>query len=121
MKITPNAKALLDARYYQTGETWPKLSKRVARALSKAEKTESLKKRWCELFTNIIESGELVSGDKILIMGETTGVVEIILKDFYVNDNLTEVAAKGNEVTFKSSTLVRRNDKIYKIESIVEN
>lgn len=66
----------------------------------------------------IIESGELKSGDKILIMGETTGVIESLFKEFYVNDHLTEHAQKGDEVTFKSSTLIRRNDKVYKIEFI---
>lgn len=69
----------------------------------------------------LIESGEIVSGDKILIMGETTGVIDIILKEFFVNDNLSAYAQKGDEVTFKSSTLIRRNDKVYKIEILSKN
>ncbi len=69
----------------------------------------------------LIESGEIVSGDKILIMGETTGVIDIILKEFFVNDNLSVYAQKGDEVTFKSSTLIRRNDKVYKIEILSKN
>jgi putative protease len=66
----------------------------------------------------LIEAGKLDSGDKILIMGETTGVVEILLKEFYVNDNLSEYAQKGDEITFKSSFLTRRNDKVYLIEHL---
>lgn len=69
----------------------------------------------------IIESGEIVSGDKILIMGETTGVIDIILKEFFVNDNLSAHAQKGDEVTLKSLTLMRRNDKVYKIENVTDN
>lgn len=69
----------------------------------------------------IIESGKIVSGDKILIMGETTGVIDIILKEFFVNDNLSAYAQKGDEVTLKSSILIRRNDKVYKIENVTEN
>lgn len=66
----------------------------------------------------IMESGKIFSGDKILIMGETTGVVEILLKEFYVNDNLSEHAQRGDEITFKSSILTRRNDKVYLIEHL---
>ncbi|MFO7527095.1 MAG: peptidase U32 family protein [Ignavibacteriaceae bacterium] len=65
-----------------------------------------------------MESGELNGGDKILVMGETTGVVEILLKEFYVNDHLSEHASKGDELTFKSSALIRRNDKVYKVENV---
>lgn len=65
-----------------------------------------------------MESGELSSGDKILILGETTGVIETILKEFYVNDHASEQAVKYDEVTFFLPELVRRNDKIYLIEHI---
>ena len=64
----------------------------------------------------LLESGKINVNDQVIIMGETTGVIEIIMKEFYVNDNLSEHATKGDEVTFKSSTLIRRNDKVYKIE-----
>ena len=67
----------------------------------------------------LMESGELSAGDKILVLGETTGVIETILKEFYVNDHLAEHAVKADEVTFILSDLVRRNDRIYKIENVV--
>lgn len=66
----------------------------------------------------LMESGELSAGDKILILGETTGVIELILKEFYVNDHASEHAVKSDEVTFFLPELVRRNDKIYLIEHI---
>ncbi len=66
----------------------------------------------------LMESGELSAGDKILIMGETTGVIEFIIKEFYVNDHASEHAIKTDEVTFFLPQLVRRNDKIYLVESI---
>lgn len=67
----------------------------------------------------IMESGDLSAGDKILILGETTGVIETILKEFYVNDHLAEHSVKTDEVTFFLPELVRRNDRIYKIENII--
>ncbi|MBS4032830.1 MAG: U32 family peptidase [Ignavibacterium sp.] len=67
----------------------------------------------------LMESGEILSGDKILILGDTTGVIETILKEFYVNDHLAEHAVKAEEVTFVLPDLVRRNDRIYKLESVV--
>lgn len=66
----------------------------------------------------LMESGELSAGDKVLILGETTGVIETILKEFYVNDRTSEHAVKSDEVTFFLPELVRRNDKIYLIEYI---
>ncbi|HSL90759.1 MAG TPA: peptidase U32 family protein [Ignavibacteriaceae bacterium] len=67
----------------------------------------------------LIESGEISAGDKILILGDTTGVIETILKEFYVNDHLAELAVKTDEVTFVLPDLVRKNDRIYKLESVV--
>jgi len=46
MKLTDNAKILLETRYFQPNETWNKLVKRVARAIARAEKTDALKKKW---------------------------------------------------------------------------
>ncbi len=69
----------------------------------------------------LLESGKINVNDQVIIMGETTGVIEIIMKEFYVNDTLSEHATKGDEVTFESSTLLRRNDKVYKIESMVDH
>ncbi len=67
MKLTNNAKVLLDKRYFQPNETWPKLSKRVAQAIANAEKTDALKKKWAIQFISIIESGEFIPATPFLM------------------------------------------------------
>ena len=66
----------------------------------------------------LIESGQIKIGDEILIMGETTGVLEIKLEKMIVNDKEEQTAKRGDEITIKVASLVRRNDKIYLIEYI---
>ena len=66
----------------------------------------------------LIESGEINIGDNILIMGETTGVLDIILEKMNVNDIESPTAKRGDEITIKVSSLVRRNDKVYLIEKV---
>ena len=70
MKLTQNAKILLEERYLQPNETWPKLAKRVSRAISKAEKTDALKKKWQEQFIAIIEPGEFIPATPFLMNAE---------------------------------------------------
>jgi len=67
MKLTNNAKALLETRYFQPGETWQKLTKRVVKAIVQAEKTDYLKKKYSELFTSIIGSREFVPASPFLM------------------------------------------------------
>ena len=66
----------------------------------------------------LLESGEITIGDNILIMGETTGVLDIKLEKFSVNDIENSIANRGDEITLKVPSLVRRNDKVYLIENI---
>jgi putative protease len=66
----------------------------------------------------LIESGEIKIGDNILIMGETTGVLDIILEKMNVNDKEFPTAKRSDEITIKVSSLVRRNDKVYLIEQV---
>ena len=66
----------------------------------------------------LIESGQIKLNDEILIVGETTGVLEITLEKMSVNDKNDVTAKRGDEVTLKVSSLVRRNDKVYLIEYI---
>lgn len=66
----------------------------------------------------LIESGSIKVGDKILIMGETTGVIEAEISAMRVNEIENNQADKGDEVTFRLSSLVRRNDKVYLIENL---
>ncbi len=66
----------------------------------------------------LMESGEIKIGDNILIMGETTGVLDIKLEKLTVNDKENSIANRGDEITLKVLSLVRRNDKVYLIEHI---
>lgn len=61
---------------------------------------------------------DVKKGDEIQIVGPTTGVVEVMVPSMYVNDIAADVAVKGDDITLKVETLVRRHDKVYKI---VEN
>jgi putative protease len=66
----------------------------------------------------LLESSEIKIEDVMLIMGETTGVLEIKLEKMSVNDKDNSIAKRGDEITFKVPSLVRRNDKVYLIEQI---
>ena len=63
----------------------------------------------------IIEAQQLKIGDKILITGPTTGVVETEVTSMRVDDQDVEVATRGNEVTFYIDSVIRASDKLYKI------
>ena len=54
--------------------------------------------------------------DKILIIGETTGLLEVTLKKMIVDEKSSKFAQKGEEVSFITPELVRRNDKVYLVE-----
>ena len=67
MKLTKNAKILLDARYFQSNETWPKLVKRVCKVIANAEKSDHLKKKWSDQFISIMETGEFIPASPFLM------------------------------------------------------
>jgi putative protease len=66
----------------------------------------------------LIEASPLHSGDEVVVLGETTGAVEIKDTQVFVADRPATVAAQGVYCSIKSPTLLRRGDKLYKI---VEN
>jgi len=65
-----------------------------------------------------MESGEIKIGDDILIMGDSTGVVEMKIESMKVFDIDSTTAKRGDEMTMKIESTVRRNDKVYLIEHI---
>lgn len=69
----------------------------------------------------LIESGTLNTNDYLLIIGETTGVVEVQPDSLYRNDEEAIFAEKGDEVTFIVNELVRPRDKVYIFKTIKEN
>ncbi|MBE0570577.1 MAG: U32 family peptidase [Ignavibacteriaceae bacterium] len=66
----------------------------------------------------LLESGKIELKDKILIIGETTGLVEISPQKLFVNEKSVKSTSKGEEVTFITPELVRRNDKVYIVEQL---
>ncbi len=62
-----------------------------------------------------IEAQQLKVGDKILITGPTTGVIEMELTSMRVNDKDAEVAKRGDEITFGIDQVIRASDKLYKV------
>jgi putative protease len=63
----------------------------------------------------LLESNELCVGDKILITGPTTGVVETTINEIRVDLKPVEKAVKGDSFSIALDTMIRRSDKLYKI------
>jgi len=57
----------------------------------------------------------LKSGEKLSILGPKTGVVTVVVENFYTNDLPSKDAGKGDNVTIKCAK-VRKNDKVYVLE-----
>ncbi|MGB5288566.1 MAG: U32 family peptidase, partial [Ignavibacteriaceae bacterium] len=66
----------------------------------------------------LLETGKIKLNDRLLIIGETTGLVEMILSKMIVDEKSSRSAKKGDEVTFETPELVRRNDKVYLVEQL---
>ncbi len=62
-----------------------------------------------------IESFDIKQGDKILITGPTTGVIEMEIEEMYVNDAPGSEAKKGDIISIKIEKKIRPADKLYKI------
>jgi putative protease len=63
----------------------------------------------------LIESGELAVGENILIIGPTTGVLELSVKEIRVDMKNVEKTVKGEKCSIPVDQVVRRSDKLYKI------
>ena len=66
----------------------------------------------------LLESQELCVGDKILITGPTTGVVETTIEEIRVDLKPVEKAVKGDSFSIALDTVIRRSDKLYKIVNV---
>jgi putative protease len=62
-----------------------------------------------------VESGSFKEGDKLLITGPTTGVVELEAPEIRVELEKVELAKKGDNCSFAMDTKIRPSDKLYKI------
>jgi len=63
----------------------------------------------------LIEAGVLKLNDKVLIIGSTTGVEDLIVKELRVDLTSVEQAIQGEVCSIPINCLVRRSDKLYKL------
>ncbi len=68
----------------------------------------------------LIESGSVKENNELLIIGETTGVVEVKLEGIMKNDLLSSEAGRGDEITFVVNDLVRPRDKVYLVKEVLK-
>lgn len=65
-----------------------------------------------------IETGKIGTSDNILIIGPTSGVVELSIENIIKDDESILTAEKGDRITFPCEQLVRPHDTVYKIVNI---
>ena len=63
----------------------------------------------------LIETGSLQKGDRILITGPTTGVMNSVVNEMRIDEMPADSANKGNRFSSALPGPVRRSDKLYKI------
>jgi len=68
-----------------------------------------------------IEAYSLKVGDKILIIGPTTGVVESVVTELMVDSKSVKEATRGMDCTFPLDQLIRKSDKLYKVVETSES
>lgn len=62
-----------------------------------------------------MEAGSLKVGDKILVTGPSTGVIEVVVDEIRVDLKPVEEARKGELFSVKLPDKIRRSDKLYKL------
>ena len=65
----------------------------------------------------VLETHSLRKGDKLLITGPTTGVIETSIEEIRVDEKSVEEAKKGEHFSIRIDEQIRASDKIYKIVS----
>lgn len=65
-----------------------------------------------------METGKLNHGEKILIIGETTGVVEMLVENILFEDEIVQQVEKGNLFTVPCKELVRTRDSVYVVKQL---
>ncbi len=89
---------------------------------SKATKRKIYIGRITNYFSNIgvaevlIESGELCKGNNVLVIGPSTGVIELKVNEIRVDLKETEKAVKGEYCSIPVGEKLRRSDKLYLFE-----
>lgn len=65
-----------------------------------------------------LTSESLHDGDRLLVTGNTTGVIEFKVNGLRVDDLPVPCAGKGVRTTFQCETKLRPNDKVYRLEPV---
>lgn len=63
-----------------------------------------------------IQNHSVKSGDNLLIIGPTTGVLRTTISQIYKNGKPLEGEAKGSDITIPLETKVRKNDQVFRVE-----
>ncbi len=63
----------------------------------------------------VIESGELNVGEEVWVTGPTTGILQTVVKELYVDGVQKDHAVKGDLVTFAVEKRVRKADKLFRV------
>ena len=63
----------------------------------------------------LMETMELHQGDKVMVMGPTTGVYEFEVPEIRVDLNAVDMTRKGEKFSMSVPDKIRRSDKLYKI------
>ncbi len=65
----------------------------------------------------LVETGELQVGDTLVIIGPTTGAIEMEVKELRVDEINCDTANKGERCSLPVEEPLRRSDKVYKLVS----
>jgi putative protease len=88
---------------------------------SRATKTKVYVGKINNYFSNLnvaeikVESHDFKSGDEIIIIGPTTGIVEMNISEIRIELAAVTTAIKGDVCSIPVPEVVRRNDKVYKL------
>jgi putative protease len=108
---------------YYLGRTMGEWTERYG---SQATQTKVYVGKITNYFANInvaeikMESGDMELGDKIMILGPTTGVYEDTLSEIRVDLKPVQRTGKGEMCSIPTSELVRRGDKVYKVVTVID-
>ncbi len=91
---------------------------------SKATKRKTFIGKSTNYFKNIQvaeffnESENIKVGDEILITGPTTGVIQTKVEEIHVDGKTAEKSIKGKAFSIKIPQIVRRSDKLYRVDDV---
>jgi hypothetical protein len=63
----------------------------------------------------ILQTGEMNIGDEVIIIGPSTGVLELTVSEMHDDNGNIDSAKKGQIFAFPVPEKIRRNDKLYKL------